>query len=136
MSQNTHLFTYFDAKQNRRKRLAVQRKRMAAALPASVPLKTMLLNREQGKAISVAQAIPDTEPGNRGVESKGFALLTSFGLHLVGAMIGTLLIVQAPTVDDDAVIVELTNIQQAPKKRRMRPKRMLVFADRKASNLF
>ena len=94
-------------------------------MPASVPLKPLSLDGEQKDAIAALQRTANHTEGNQIVTSRRFGLLTSLGLHLIAALVATLYIVQAPSVDDDAIIVELTKIRAAPKTKRRLPPRKI-----------
>ncbi len=123
-SKGSALDEYLKAKQRRRQQIAKRRKRMALGEPVSIPLKSISLNREQRGAISASQTTSDQEQGNRVLTSKRFALLVSLCFHLIGALIATLYIVQAPNVDDDAVVVNLMKWKPAKVKRRVPPRQI------------
>ena len=118
-SQSNILSTYFDAKQNRRRKAKQRQKRLEAGLPAAVPLKHVSLDQKEKEEIASVEAI-GTAKRKRLFVTRHFAWPVSLGLHLFVAFLLTLYAVQEYMPEDIPVFLDFMDPIPEPRKLRRR----------------
>ncbi len=89
---------------------------------AEITLNTANLDPEQGAVFPTLRSQSVQEQDHKFATPKRLAILTSLGLHLIAALVGTLYIVNTAHVDDDVIIVDLMHTKPPKTRRRLPPR--------------
>ncbi len=119
-SQSNRLSTYFEAKQNRRRKAIRRQKRLEVGLPAAVPLKHVSLDQKQREAISTMEAI-GTAKRKRLFVTRHFAWPVSLGLHLFAAFLLTLYAITEYTPEEVPVFLDFVEPIREPRRITRKP---------------
>ena len=122
MKRSNTLGAYLETKQKQQRKREKHRKRMAAGLPVSTPLKPVSLSAEEKQAVSAAQTAVQEERGSRKRATKPLALVVSAGFHVIFVWLIAVFIIQAKFVDNDVVSVDLFRAEPLQEKRRLDPR--------------